>query len=130
MTNVIIIGHGGYGSAMRRNLAMLVGELEEFFYIDFDEQDDLEILREKIAGVIAPLEGNDILFCCDVSGGSPFREAAIACTQRENCVCIAGVNTSAYSEISFNLELPASELADMAIEVARSTMIRFPEAEG
>lgn len=129
MTKVIILGHGGYASAMRRNLAMLIGEIEDFHYIDFNEQDDLNVLRDKIAEVVKSLEDDPILFCCDVSGGSPFREAAMICTQRKNTVCVAGVNTSAYTEISFNLELSASELADLALEVAQSTMLRFPEAE-
>ena len=129
MTKVIILGHGGYGSAMRRNLSMLIGELEDYFYIDFNEQDDLAVLKEKIADALSKTDGCDVLFCCDVAGGSPFREAAMVCAEHENYCCVAGVNTSAYTEISFNLEMTASELADMAIEVAKVSMIRFPEAE-
>ena len=128
MTKVIILGHGGYGSAMRRNLSMLIGELEDYFYIDFNEQDDLTVLQEKIGDALSKTEGCDVLFCCDVAGGSPFREAATICAEHENYCCVAGVNTSAYTEISFNLELGASELANMAIEVAKETMLRFPEA--
>ena len=129
MTKVIIIGHGGYGTAMKRNLAMLIGELEDYIYIDFNEQDDLAALQGKIADALSLTEGCEVLFCCDVAGGSPFREAATICAERPGCCCVAGVNTSAYTELSFNLELSASELADMALEVAGSTMLRFPEAE-
>ena len=129
MTKVIILGHGGYGSAMKRNLAMLIGEMEDYYYIDFNEQDDLSILQGKIDEALSKAEGCDVLFCCDVAGGSPFREAASICAEHPNYCCVAGVNTSAYTELSFNLELTASELADMAIEVAKATMLRFPEAE-
>ena len=129
MTKVIILGHGGYGSAMKRNLAMLIGEMEDYYYIDFNEQDDLSILQGKIGEALSKAEGCDVLFCCDVAGGSPFREAASICAEHPNYCCVAGVNTSAYTELSFNLELTASELADMAIEVAKATMLRFPEAE-
>lgn len=129
MTKVIILGHGGYGSAMKRNLAMLIGEMEDYYYIDFNEQDDLSILQGKIGEALSKAEGCDVLFCCDVAGGSPFREAASICVEHPNYCCVAGVNTSAYTELSFNLELTASELADMAIEVAKATMLRFPEAE-
>ena len=31
MTKVIILGHGGYGSAMKRNLAMLIGEHTTYY---------------------------------------------------------------------------------------------------
>ena len=129
MTKVIILGHGGYGSAMKRNLAMLIGEMEDYYYIDFNEQDDMSILQGKIGEALSKAEGCDVLFCCDVAGGSPFREAAAICAEHPNYCCVAGVNTSAYTELSFNLELTASELADMAIEVAKATMLRFPEAE-
>ena len=64
MTDVIVIGHGGYGTAMKNNLGMLVGELEGF-----------------------------------------------------------------YSEVSFNLELSALELAEMACDVARETILMFPAKE-
>lgn len=37
MSKVIVTGHGGYATAMRRNLAMLVGELEGFYFVDFNE---------------------------------------------------------------------------------------------
>ena len=48
MTNVVILGHGGYGTATERNMNMLVGAPESFRFIDFDEQDDLNTLKEKI----------------------------------------------------------------------------------
>lgn len=129
MTKVIILGHGGYGSAVKRNLAMLIGEIEDYFYVDFNEQDDLTVLREKISEALSKAEGSNVLFCCDVAGGSPFREAATICAEHPGYCCVAGVNTSAYTELSFNLEMTASELANMALEVAKATMLRFPEAE-
>lgn len=130
MTSIIILGHGGYGSAVKRNLAMLIGELENYYYIDFNEQDDLDILREKINEVLSGIDKeNEVLFCCDVAGGSPFREAAMICAEHVNYCCVAGVNTAAYTELSFNLELSASELADMAIEVAKVSIMRFPATE-
>ncbi|MBQ9685355.1 MAG: hypothetical protein IJV41_02245 [Oscillospiraceae bacterium] len=126
MTKVIVLGHGGYASGMQRNLAMLVGELEDFLYVDFNEQDDLEILRRKLAEAMAAVGDAQVLFSCDVAGGSPFREAAAICLEHPDWCCVAGINTSAYSEISFNTELSAAELADMAIETTQGTLLRFP----
>ena len=45
MSKVVVMGHGGYATAMKRNLAMLVGEMEDFYYIDFNEEDSLDILQ-------------------------------------------------------------------------------------
>ena len=125
MTRVIIIGHGGYGSAVRRNLNMLVGEIEDFFYVDFDEKDDLVTLRGKVWDVLDGFGGEDVLFACDLAG-SPFREVAVICSEHPNYCAVAGLNTAAYSEMSFNLELSASELCDLGCEVAASSILRYP----
>jgi len=129
MSNVIVMGHGGYGTAMRRSLAMLVGELEGFYFLDFNETDSLDDLNRQIDGVLSEIGEEGVLFACDVAGGSPFRTAAERCVQHPDWAVVAGINTSAYSEISFNLELPVQELAKMAVEVARDTILMFPSEE-
>ena len=129
MTSVIVTGHGGYATAMKRNLAMLVGELEGFYYVDFNETDSLDILRGHLDGVLSQIGDGDVLFACDLAGGSPFRTAAELCTEHPNWAVAAGINTSAYSEISFNLELSAAELAEMACEVTRETILMYPPKE-
>lgn len=129
MSKVIVMGHGGYGTAMKRSLAMLVGELEGFYFLDFNEEDSLEGLNGRIDGLLPEIGDEEVLFACDVSGGSPFRTAAERCLQHPGWAVAAGINTSAYSEISFNLELPARELAEMACEVARETVLMFPAKE-
>ncbi len=129
MSNVIVMGHGGYGTAMKRSLAMLVGELEGFYFLDFNETDSLDDLNRQIDGVLSEIGEDGVLFACDVAGGSPFRTAAERCVQHPGWAVVAGINTSAYSEISFNLELPVQELAKMAVEVARDTILMFPSEE-
>ena len=129
MTRVIVTGHGGYATAMKRNLAMLVGELEGFYYVDFNEADSLDILRNHLDEVLSQIGDGDVLFACDLAGGSPFRTAALLCTEHPNWAVVAGINTSAYSEMSFNLELSAAELAELACEVARETIMMYPSKE-
>ena len=129
MTKVIVMGHGGYGTAMKRSLAMLVGELDGFYFLDFNEEDSLEDLNGKLDDLLPELEEEGVLFACDVSGGSPFRTAAERCLQHPGWAVVAGINTSAYSEISFNLELSVQELAEMAVETARDTIMMFPAKE-
>lgn len=129
MTKVIVMGHGGYGSAMKRSLAMLMGELEGFYFLDFNETDSLDDLNRQIDQLLPELGEEGVLFACDVSGGSPFRTAAERCLQHPDWAVVAGINTSAYSEISFNLELSPRELAEMACEVTRDTVLMFPAQE-
>lgn len=126
MTKVIVTGHAGYGTAMKRNINMLVGEVPDFLFVDFDEDDDLELLRTRFSSALKEAGDCDILFACDLSGGSPFREAALLCTQHTNYAVVAGLNTSAYTDMSFSLELSPAELARQAADVARSSISIFP----
>lgn len=129
MSKVIVTGHGGYATAMKRNLGMLVGEMAGFYFVDFNENDSLDDLQKKLGEVLDGLPGEDILFACDLTGGSPFRTAAMMCMEHPRWAVVAGVNTSAYSEMSFNLELPPAELAKLACDVARKTIMMFPAQE-
>jgi PTS system N-acetylgalactosamine-specific IIA component len=129
MTNLIVIGHGGFGSAIRNALGMLVGETEGVIYVDFNKEDDLQILIGKIDGAIAQC-GGDILFACDIAGGSPFRQCAIKCIDKAGWMAVAGLNVSAYSELVYNLDMPVAELLELGMEVTRSTVMRFPENPG
>lgn len=129
MTKVIVTGHGGYASAMRRNLGMLVGELEGFFFVDFNEADSLEILQSQLDQALAQVGDDQVLFACDLAGGSPFRTVAVICSAHPDWAVVAGINTSAYSEISFNLELSAYELAELARDVTQQTILIYPPKE-
>lgn len=129
MTKVIVIGHGGYSSGIRRNINMLVGEQQDYYYIDFNETDDLEILREKIRKKLLRIGENDVLFCCDMAGGTPFREAATICLERPGCCCVAGLNTVAYVEMTFQLSLPPAMLANLAIDTAKQSILQFIPTE-
>ena len=97
MSKVIVMGHGGYGTAMKRSLAMLVGELEGFYFLDFNEEDSLEDLNGRIDALLPEIGDEEVLFACDVSGGAPFRTAAERCIQHPGWAVAAGINTSAYS---------------------------------
>lgn len=127
MANVIITGHGGYATAVRRSLSMLTGQTEGIAFVDFNEGDDLDSLTAALKDAAVSFgEGADLLFCCDLTGGSPFRQSAILCAEHPGWVTVAGANNSAYAEMAFQLELTAAELAAKAVETTRSTVTRFP----
>ena len=126
MTNLIILGHGGYGTAVKNTLAVLLGETDGVLYIDFNKEDDLQALIEKIDGAVDQCTG-DILFACDIAGGSPFRQCAMRCIDRGDRRAAAGLNIAAYAEMVFNLKLPVEELLELALQSARRSIVRFPE---
>ena len=129
MTKVVVLGHGGYGSAMRRNIEMLAGVQEDYYYVDFNEEEDQDTLKAKIDEVLAQIRENDVLFCCDLVGGTPFNVAAALCAEKSNYCCVGGLNTMAYLSIQYELDTDAFSLADMAIDAAKEAVMRFPPAE-
>lgn len=129
MTKVIIVGHGGYATAVKRNLNMLVGETPDFLTVDFNEQDDLNILKDNLTKAIEQANTQDILFACDLVGGSPFRECAVLTSEKNTYAVVAGINTAAFSELNFNLELKAMELAELAAEVGKQSIMIYPPKE-
>lgn len=128
MTDVIVIGHGGYGTAVKNVLGMLMGAPAGMLFVDFNQEDDLNVLTRKIEEALSQC-GADVLFACDIAGGSPFRQCAMRCLERPGCVAVAGLNVAAIAEMSFQLTLPPGELAELAMEATRSSVMRFPAAE-
>jgi mannose/fructose-specific phosphotransferase system component IIA len=129
MTKVVVLGHGGYGSAMRRNIEMLAGVQEDYYYVDFNEEEDQEILKAKIDAVLQQVGDHDVLFCCDLVGGTPFNVSTAICAEKSNYCCVGGLNTMAYLSMQYELESSAFELADMACGVAKEAVMRFPPVE-
>ena len=127
MTSVIVIGHAGYATAVKRSLAMLMGEVDGFYYVDFNEKDSTDILHDNIQDALTLAQGDDILFLCDLSGGTPFRVAAELCALHPGWAVAAGMNVSAYTEVSFCLELSPKELAKLACHVTRETVLMYPQ---
>lgn len=128
MTNLIVIGHGGFGTAIKNALGMLIGETEGVVYVDFNKEDDLQTLIERIDAAAALCDG-EILFACDIAGGSPFRQCAMKCIDKQGWMAVAGLNVSAYSEMVYNLDMPVEELLELGMEVTHATVARFPDKQ-
>lgn len=129
MAKVIIVGHGGYGTAVKNCLGMLLGETPGMFYVDFNREDNLESLNKKLSEATELCGEDRILFACDLTGGSPFKQCAVICAEKPGHVTVAGLNMAAYAEMVYNLDLSVDELADMAVEATHMSILRFPEKQ-
>ncbi len=125
MTKVIVLGHGGYATAVKQNLAMLIGEVESFTYIDFNPGDDLEDLRSSLKDAIEQIGSDPVLFCADLAGGSPFREASMLALENDAYAVVAGLNTAGYSDIVYSLDLDPRQLAKQAVEASKAAIMIF-----
>ena len=116
MCNVVVVGHGVYGTAIQRSLKMIYGETPGMYFIDFDEGDSADTLHRKLTQTIAQCGEEPILFCCDMVGGTPFNECIKISLENSFQETVAGLNLSAFAEIVCSLNLPVDQLAQLAVK--------------
>ncbi len=131
MKKVIVTGHGGYAEGVKLNLEMIVGPLENMYFVDLTKEDDMAALENKVTQLVNSFDEEDeVLFACDLLGASPFRVAAMLCAEHPGkYVAVTGLNTMAFIEINLNKDsdMTVGELADLALETARAAAVKFPE---
>ena len=130
MKRIVVIGHGGYAEGVRKNLEMIAGVPERMYFEDLKPGEDLADLESRVKFLLESFSEDEVLFACDLMGASPFRTAAMQCAEHSGrYYAVAGLNTMAFLEISMNLDndLSVEELANMAVETAKSAVARFPE---
>lgn len=99
MNNVlVIIGHGNYATGVESTIKAIVGPTRGVSYIDFLEQDSSEILREKALKIVEDNKGNNIVFICDILGGTPFNTAVRISLEYKNIGVVAGCNITSIIE--------------------------------
>lgn len=128
MKRIVVMGHGGYAEGVRQNLDMIIGNSEHMYFIDLTKEDDLAALENKVNNLLEGFNEDEVLFACDLFGASPFRVAATICVNHPGrYYAVAGLNTMAFVELSMASDLSIEELANRAIETAKSAVARFPE---
>lgn len=134
MIGIIVTGHGNFASGLTSGLKLLAGEIEYYETVDFEQEDSIDILTDKLREAIKRLDGCDaIAVFTDLTGGSPFHVASR--------IKMAG--TSCPFEVSGGTNLPVvlqaylsrtritdvAELMDHALEAGKGQMVRFVPGE-
>lgn len=128
--NIILIGHGNYATGMKSSIDLIAGINSHLFAIDFTENDSELTLKEKIYHVIDEIIDQQILFVCDIAGGTPFKVAASIANFNENMELVAGCNLSSLLEAIFqNDTLSLDELAKLIVNATKNSAIQFNKIE-
>ena len=127
MTEIIVIGHGGYGEGVRTNLEMVTGVPENMHFLNFTKEQDRAELEAHMDELLGRLGEKEVLFCCDLPGATPFQAAALrTAANAEKYRTVAGLNQMAYMELSMDSSGTAAELAKRAIETTKESVTEFP----
>lgn len=122
----IICGHGKFGTALQSNIELLLGKNKDIYYIDFLEDDNEVSLREKIMDTIKKNSKSQILFICDIMGGTPFKLAAEIANDNEDIEVVAGCNVMSIIEGSFNKDdFTLEDLAKFVVESSKNSTMKF-----
>lgn len=81
MVNIVITGHGNFASGIKSMLNMVIGELEMVHFIDFNENISSDDLFKSFSNLIVNSNGN-VIFLCDLAGGTPFNKACISMNEQ------------------------------------------------
>lgn len=129
MIGLIISGHGNFASGLRTSIKLIAGEPYNVEYVDFEETDSTETLKEKYYASLKNLNNCDgILALSDLAGGSPFKTLVEVKTEIEKPMeVVGGTNLPMALEISMTKDIidDVPSLSESAIEVGKSGVIKF-----
>ena len=127
MNIIIVTGHGGYAKGMEGAYTMLAGSKSSIHFIDYLKNETEEELMKKYMPII---KDNDVLFMCDLIGGTPFKVAAKLYATRSNIQIVTGVNVGALIDTSMKMDkMNISELAKYAKDRTLLHSVLFKMAE-
>lgn len=129
MIGLIISGHGNFATGLHSSLKLIAGEPTNIEYVDFEETDSTETLKEKYYISLKALDNCDsILALTDLAGGSPFKTLVEVKTEIEKPMeVIGGTNLPMALEISMTKDIidDLASLAESALEVGKSGLVKF-----
>lgn len=122
---IIISGHGNFATGMQSSIELIAGKNEGVYFVDFTVDDTDLTLKEKMNSVLNENRNSQVLFFCDILGGTPFKIAAEIANYNDNMEVVVGCNLMSTIESIFNKDtLSVSELAEFAVDSCKkSTMV-------
>lgn len=110
MLGIILTGHGGFASGMKKAMQQILGEQSQFIAIDFPETSTTALLTSQLEQAIEQLDDEeDIVFLTDLLGGTPFRVASTLAMQKPGREVITGTNLQLLLEMVLDREGLSSE---------------------
>jgi PTS system N-acetylgalactosamine-specific IIA component len=123
---IIVSGHGNFASGLQSSIELLAGKNEGVYFVDFVVEDSDITLRDKFIRILEENTLAEVLFVCDILGGTPFKTAAELGNDKENIEVVAGCNVGAIVEAILKREIfSIGQLAEEIVSRSKSYTIRF-----
>lgn len=100
--NLIILGHGNYATGLYSSLVMITGPKENVEALDFLENESDTLFGQKLNKLVK--NKKEVLFVCDLMGGTPYKEAAKLAFHSESMEVVCGANLGGLVDTSLKLD--------------------------
>ena len=101
---IIITGHNNFASGILSSLTMIAGAKDNIFAVDFLSDDNDESLESKFNKIISDNKDSEILFVCDLMGGTPFKVTSKLAFTNNNYEVVTGINLGGLIDTSMKLD--------------------------
>lgn len=101
---IIITGHNHFASGILSSLTMIAGAKDNVFAVDFLNDDNDESLEGKFNKIIDENKDSEILFVCDLMGGTPFKVTSKLAFTNDNYEVVTGINLGGLIDTSMKLD--------------------------
>ena len=123
---IAVSGHGNFASGLQSSIELLAGKNEDVYFIDFTVDDTDVELKGKFKRILNENINSQVLFICDILGGTPFKTAAEIANDNEKIEVVAGCNVGSIIDAILKRDrTPLGQLAEDIINSSRRSTMRF-----
>ena len=101
---IIITGHNHFASGILSSLTMIAGAKDNVYAVDFLSDDNDLSLEGKFNKIIDENKDSEIIFVCDLMGGTPFKVASKLAFTNDNYEVVTGINLGGLMDTSMKLD--------------------------
>ena len=101
---IIITGHNNFASGILSSLNMIAGVKDNIYAVDFLSTDNDTSLEDKFKKIINDNKDREILFTCDLMGGTPFKVASKLAFTSDSYEVVTGINLGGLIDTSMKLD--------------------------
>ena len=101
---IIITGHNNFASGILSSLTMIAGAKDNIFAVDFLLDDNDQSLESKFNKIISDNKDSEILFVCDLMGGTPFKVTSKLAFTNSSYEVVTGINLGGLIDTSMKLD--------------------------
>ena len=101
---IIITGHNHFASGILSSLTMIAGTKDNVYAVDFLSDDNDLSLEGKFNKIISDNKDSEILFICDLMGGTPFKVTSKLAFTNDSYEVVTGINLGGLIDTSMKLD--------------------------